>query len=218
MEKIIEIPVKKSGIKVKIGEIELWFDYSHEGLADYQTRTEKANADLEALDKEKEAAGVRDLTEDDSDEETYHEVIGFKKRELKAKYDSFFGEGTFDKLYAAYPDIMLLECAYWKIDREVSEVINERMADYEEQRKKEIDARRDNYLQKKMSKKDLIKMQFEAMKEKEIKRVRSMSKSEREEAYKSFKSWMDDDMYKWFVDTTEGIAKSGDEQVTQSAT
>jgi hypothetical protein len=149
----INIPIKKAGFPVKIGDVELWFDDSIESISDYWIRDEKAKKDLENLYERIEKSGLNEVDETNINKDKYDETVALKKEELRIKYDALLGEGAFQKIYENHSDVRELIAIYEPIEEAISRVIVERMESYEAERKKEFESKKEDYLNKKQKKK-----------------------------------------------------------------
>ncbi|RST57681.1 hypothetical protein D5F11_021720 [Siminovitchia terrae] len=153
MSKGIDIPIKRAGFPVKIGEVEIWFDDRIEAISDFWDRDEKAREQLEELDEKIEKSQLKDIDETNVDREAYNSTFDFKKEELKIRYDSLLGEGTFEQIYSRYPDIRELMSIYEPLEEAIVEIVVDRMQTYEKERKKEFESKKKEYLKKKAKKK-----------------------------------------------------------------
>lgn len=152
MTEIINIPIKRTGFPVKIGEVELWFDSSIENVRNFLNIEEVAE---EKLKKVREKAKhvhfpqeINDETIEDVKVEDIDTAFDANREFIAIQYDLIFGDGTFKKLYKAIPDIIALD--------EVLEVVGNSIAERLEQQNEEITERyndtRSEILEKKKQK------------------------------------------------------------------
>lgn len=152
MTEIINIPIKRTGFPVKIGEVELWFDSSIENVRNFLNIEEIAEEKLETVRKKSEhihfPVEINDETIKDVKVEDIDTAFDANKEFIAIQYDLIFGDGTFKKLYKAIPDIIALD--------EVLEVVGNSIAERLEEQNKEITKRyaskRDEILEKKKQK------------------------------------------------------------------
>lgn len=152
MTEIINIPIKRTGFPVKIGEVELWFDSSVENVRNFLNIEEIAEEKLEKVRKKSEhihfPTEINDETIKDVKVEDIDTAFDANKEFIAIQYDLIFGDGTFKKLYKAIPDIIALD--------EVLEVVGISIAERLEEQNKEITKRytskRDEILNKKKQK------------------------------------------------------------------
>lgn len=148
MQKGINIPIKKAGFPINIGEVEIWFDDRIEAIADFWDRDEESQEQLNALDQEIEKAQLKDINEKNIDKKTYNSTFDFKKKELKIRYDSLLGDGAFEEIYSKHPDIRELMSIYEPLEESILEIVVDRMQTYEKERKKEFDSKKKAALNK----------------------------------------------------------------------
>lgn len=116
----IQIEVKRSGFPVKLGEVELWFDTSIENLTRFFEIEDEVNNRFNEYQKEivdKSNNGKFDgLKKGEISKETIDEALALERKTTEIKYDLVFGDGTFAKLYEAYPDYEALDEAFYQVD------------------------------------------------------------------------------------------------------
>lgn len=109
----IKLDVNKTGFPVKIGNIELWFDCSLENLEKYLRIDELIMEKLKATSvkaKTIKLPNPNDIKDaNDVDPKEFEKAFNLKRELVAAQYDIIFGDGTFDKVYKEYPDLMELE-------------------------------------------------------------------------------------------------------------
>jgi len=113
MSEVVSIDIQRSGFPIKLGKIELWFDTSYENLLTFFKVEELAQEKLkEAQEKAQSLQFPDEINIETLDEKTMNTVntaFDINKTYIGAQYDIIFGDGTFDKLYEAHPDIAALE-------------------------------------------------------------------------------------------------------------
>lgn len=149
----IKIGIKRTGFPVKIGEIELWFDSSIENLKKFFNIDKLAE---ERLEKTKEMAKgivlpdeINEETVKAMDEQTIDDAFSVNKEFIAIQYDLIFGEGTFEKIYGKYPDIMALE----DVLEQVGQAVAQKVEDMEKERQEKSVVKVSDHLKKKASKK-----------------------------------------------------------------
>ncbi|GAB3801645.1 hypothetical protein [Virgibacillus kimchii] len=144
----LEFDIKKSGFPVKIGKLEFWFDDSHEAMREFIERDNKAQEKLYEIKKKSD-----EIQASDDDELTKADkAFELKKEELTIQYDSMFGDGTFEQIYAEYPDIRELEKLLIPIDSAVGEAVTKRLEEDKKERDKVVKSKKQQYLNKQKAK------------------------------------------------------------------
>lgn len=139
----LEFNINKPGFPVKIGGVELWFDNSYEGLVNFFQAIEEIDKKNEEIaNKAKE---YEDIDEHSMNHKASKEIIGLKKESVTAFYDNVFGEGSFEKIYSESPNLNELEDLIPVLDAAIGKTITEK----EEARAKEVQKRKNQYLNKK---------------------------------------------------------------------
>lgn len=150
MSNQINIGIERTGFPVKIGSIELWFDSSLENLRRFLNVDELAQKKLkEAQEKAKHIHFPDNVDVENIDVETVDAAFDVNKEFIAAQFDIIFGEGTFKKIYKKYPDIIALE----KTLETVGIAIAKRIEELEKERLEKANAKKNEYLSKKASKK-----------------------------------------------------------------
>ncbi|TSB47125.1 hypothetical protein [Alkalicoccobacillus porphyridii] len=153
MTKAISIELERSGFPIKIGKVELWFDSSVENLRRFFDVENIANEKLkEAQEKAKHIHFPADIDKDNIetvDVATVDAAIDVNKEFVAAQYDILFGDGSFKKVYAEFPDFMALENALDPLGIAINERIDEQL----NERTKKANAKKEMYLKKKAAKK-----------------------------------------------------------------
>ncbi|ARK28797.1 hypothetical protein [Halalkalibacter krulwichiae] len=149
MSQELKIDIKRTGFPVKIGTLELWFDSSLENLRRFFNVEELAEQKLkEAQEKAKHIHFPEVVDVDSLDLEVVDAAFDVNKEFIAAQYDIIFGDETFKKIYKVYPDIIALEQALEPIGTAIAKRIEEQ----EEERSEQIDAKKNEYLNKKAQK------------------------------------------------------------------
>jgi len=93
MTKELKLDVKKTGLPIKIGDMEFFFAYSIESVERHEKVYKDALKEVENIETNSDNVG---------------DEIKAMKEALTVAYDALLGQGTFDKLYAEYGDVMAL--------------------------------------------------------------------------------------------------------------
>ena len=141
----INIELKRSGFPVKIGEFEFWFDTSNEAMKRFikinEVVNDKYNAYLKEISERANKGEFDDAKNGEINDTVLDQAIDLEKKKVEIKYDALFGEGSFEKIYAKYPDYLALDEALdqadtligkelGKIQKEREEKAKEHTADY----------------------------------------------------------------------------------------
>ncbi|WP_434351034.1 hypothetical protein [Trichococcus flocculiformis] len=149
----IKIGIKRTGFPVKIGEIELWFDSSIENLKKFFNIDKLAAERLEQTKKMAESIVLPDEINEETvkamDEQTIDDAFSVNKEFIAIQYDLIFGDGTFEKVYEKYPDIMALE----DVLEQVGQAVAQKVEDMEKERHEKSVVKMSDHLKKKASKK-----------------------------------------------------------------
>lgn len=149
----ININIERSGFPIKIGEFEFWFDTSTEALVKFADVPQKINDRFNEYQKElverSNAGEFDDVREGIIDAKVAQQAIEMEKKLLEIKYDAFFGDGTFAKLYEKYPDYLALGDALDQVDELVAKEIEK----IQKERTNKVNERTSQYLQKSKKKK-----------------------------------------------------------------
>lgn len=144
----IKIDIKRTGFPVHIGSLELWFDSSIENLKNFVNVEKIAQEKLKkAQELAKHVHFPDEITVENINEVKKEDVdVAFSanKEFIAAQYDIVFGDGAFKKIYEEYPDIIALENAMDPLFLAISDKI----AEQEEERLKEVEGRKNAYLEK----------------------------------------------------------------------
>lgn len=148
----VTIDIQRTGFPVTIGTIEFWFDTRVEHLSKF------LNIEQDALKKKKELLAKvldeslkatlengEDVNISSLSYETVLEFLDYQKAVDAFEYDSIFGDGTYEKLYAEYGDVIALHNTLWN----VSEVIADKMEKDNQGAKERMESARKKYTRKK---------------------------------------------------------------------
>lgn len=153
---MLNFDVQRTGFPVRIGKIELFFDSSIENLRRFFDIEELAQKKLkEAQEKAKhihfpdkiDAETVKNM-----DTKTVDAALDLNKEHIAVQYDIIFGDGTFKRVYAKYPDILALEQTL----EPIGIAIAKRIEEMEVERSEKVKDRKEEYLNKKIIKKNVV--------------------------------------------------------------
>ncbi|HEM4684815.1 TPA: hypothetical protein U1049_000307 [Streptococcus suis] len=111
----ISVDVVRSGFPVSIGPVELWFDTSDEFLVTFFDLEQEAKKRLAEFEKSIVEANLDNSLEEGITKDTLLGAIDLEKKLLEIQYDLLFGDGTFEKLYAEFPDHQALDLTLEKV-------------------------------------------------------------------------------------------------------
>ncbi|HEL1654593.1 TPA: hypothetical protein TXV04_002010 [Streptococcus suis] len=111
----ISVDVVRSGFPVSIGPVELWFDTSDEFLVTFFDLEQEAKKRLAEFEKSIVEANLDNSLEEGITKDALLGVIDLEKKLLEIQYDLLFGDGTFKKLYAEFPDHQALDLTLEKV-------------------------------------------------------------------------------------------------------
>ncbi|HEM5503574.1 hypothetical protein HO950_08920 [Streptococcus suis] len=111
----ISVDVVRSGFPVSIGPVELWFDTSDEFLVTFFDLEQEAQKRLAEFEKSIVEANLDNSLEEGITKDTLLGAIDLEKKLLEIQYDLLFGDGTFKKLYAEFPDHQALDLTLEKV-------------------------------------------------------------------------------------------------------
>lgn len=141
----IQIELKRTGIPVKIGEVELWFDTSQESLMRFYDMEEELQRRLVQYELDVVSANINNKIERDGvTKKVVAGAIELEKKQLEIQYDLIFGDGTFDKLYSVYPDYNALKNAL----EQTAIMLHDKLEEVAEQHKTVVKERASHYLNK----------------------------------------------------------------------
>ncbi|MFA1820552.1 hypothetical protein ACDX78_10275 [Virgibacillus oceani] len=144
----LKFDIKKSGFPVKIGDIEFWFDDSHEAMREFIEKDNESQKNLDEIKKKSDEIQASD----DNELAKADKAFELKKEELTIQYDTMFGDGAFEKLYAEYPNIRELEKILIPIDAAVGEAVTKRLEEDKKERSKIIESKKQELLNKQKAK------------------------------------------------------------------
>lgn len=131
MSKVVDIKVELSGFPVNIGGIEFFFSTAEGHIIQFMDMVENQDewqAKIEKLHKESglaKANSVASLTK----------AFDKEKEAVSIVFDTIFNPGDFERLYVKFPDIQ----AILSIMNETVDVINVKIDEWSEGKKKETD-------------------------------------------------------------------------------
>lgn len=104
---IIKIQTQETHIPIEFGKLKFKFDTSDESIQSFYKEGEKTKKEMEAL------------------EITEGEEIETLKEVLRKGYDTFLGDGAFEKIYKQTPSIIQLTNLFIQLSESISEKIDE---------------------------------------------------------------------------------------------
>ena len=131
---MVEIQLKRSGFPVIIGGHEFWFDLRAEKVKEYAEIEERVNKRLQEIQKEIVDKAV--LDGDKVNVNNFDGALDLTIETCKLNYDLTLGEGTFDTLYKAFPDVNALYKAWFEVQAFI-EVKLEKLKEENEQASKD---------------------------------------------------------------------------------
>ncbi len=146
---VVDIDIQRTGFPIKLGTVELWFDSSLENLRKFFNVEEIAQEKLkDAQEKAQTLHFPDEINAETLDVDTVNAAFDVNKTFIGAQYDIIFGDGTFEKLYKVYPDIMALEQTLGI----VGVAIGNKLETMELERSAKTELRKSEYLAKKSKK------------------------------------------------------------------
>lgn len=140
----ISVDVVRSGFPVSIGPVELWFDTSDEFLVTFFDLEQEAKKRLAEFEKSIVEANLDKKLEEGITKDTLLGAIDLEKKLLEIQYDLLFGDGTFEKLYAEFPDHQALDLTLEK----VAALIELKLSELKIERENIVKERIDKYKKK----------------------------------------------------------------------
>jgi phage protein len=126
----IDIKLERTGFPVKIGGHEFFYSTSSESAKRYVELEATVNERIKELQKSIVDTAIIDGQTVDVD--SFGKAIDYAKEGVKLNYDLLLGEGTFDTLYADFPDVEALSRALIEvranIELKLEEIEAKRMA------------------------------------------------------------------------------------------
>lgn len=115
--KTLKFDLKREGFPIEIGSTKFFFGTSVEDLTRFFTVMDEVEKEIVELSKVIDLEKVRaELSEDNIDE-----VLKMQKELARIQYDAMLGEGAFEKIYAEFPYVDVLEEKFDDIALHVSE-------------------------------------------------------------------------------------------------
>lgn len=149
MTELINIDIQRTGFPIKIGTVELWFDSSLENLRKFFNLEELAEEKLKEAQEKARAIHFPDVVDIDTlDMDALNAAMDVNEEFIAAQYDIIFGNGTFDKIYGVYPDILALDQAF----SVVCVAIGSKIEQQEAERSSKTEEKKNEYLAKKSKK------------------------------------------------------------------
>lgn len=149
----INIELKRSGFPVKIGEFEFWFDTSSEAMKRFikinEVVNDKYNAYLAEITERSNKGEFDDAKNGIINETVLDQAVELEKKKVELKYDALFGDGSFEKIYAKYPDYLALDKALDQADT----LIGKELEKIQKEREEKAKAHTTDYLAKANKKK-----------------------------------------------------------------
>ena len=131
---MVDIQVNRSGFPVIIGGHEFWFDLRVEKVKEYAEIEERVNKRLQEIQKEIVDKAVLDGGKVNVD--NFDGALDLTIETCRLNYDLTLGEGTFDTLYKAFPDVNALYKAWFEVQAFI-EVKLEKLKEENEQASKD---------------------------------------------------------------------------------
>lgn len=126
----INIKLERTGFPVKIGGHDFFYSTSSESAKRYVELEATVNNRIKELQKSIVDTAIIDGQTVDVD--SFGKAIDYAKEGVKLNYDLLLGEGTFDTLYADFPDVEALSRALIEvranIELKLEEIEAKRMA------------------------------------------------------------------------------------------
>lgn len=150
----LNFDLKKNGFPVSIAGVDFFFETSTEKLQEFFLRQEEFANKRTQVEKQATAL-VKSTDLDENDPNYVHEIkkeldrtLDFTKQLAVIDYDSLFGDGAFDKIYAACPDIDQLA----KVFDDIADAIADEIIRDTSERTDKYNAKKAEMLKKKSQK------------------------------------------------------------------
>ena len=146
---------KKPNVIVIVSDDQGYADLEVQGAKDIRTpNIDKLAAErLEQTKKMAESIVLPEEINEETvkamDEQTIDDAFNVNKEFIAIQYDLIFGDGTFEKVYEKYPDIMALE----DVLEQVGHAVAQKVEDMEKERHEKSVVKVSDHLKKKASKK-----------------------------------------------------------------
>lgn len=109
MSKKLQIAIEKPEIEIELGELTLVFPIDDDSLLKIRKQTEDFQKSVNELEEKNKGKEMTDFTP--------------HKELLSKAYDSFFGPGTFEKVYAQSPNVNYCAIYFLKICEHLTQEI-----------------------------------------------------------------------------------------------
>lgn len=127
-----EIKIERSGFDVIIQGMEFFFSTSEDHIREYLELQDDPEG---FVAKVKNVSNRTQFDPEALDVETFDTVINDQKEAIKIAIDTILGEGSFDRLYSRYPDVLAIS----KIMTAVTETANRGLEAWSKKQQKEAD-------------------------------------------------------------------------------
>ncbi|MGJ1009052.1 hypothetical protein [Enterococcus casseliflavus] len=138
----MKFDIKRSGFPINIGTLEFFFGTSVEELTRFFDVQEGLEDKINPLVKKREKLAIdqENITKNDA-----NALISISNEMNAIQYDALLGDGSYEKIYAEYPDAVQLFDLFDSIAENVAEAIENDAKD----RKDKLAERKANMLKKK---------------------------------------------------------------------
>ncbi|MGL9877975.1 hypothetical protein [Enterococcus sp. DIV0240d] len=138
----MKFDIKRSGFPINIGTLEFFFGTSVEELTRFFDVQEEIEDKINPLVKKREKLAIdqENITKNDA-----NNLISISNEMNALQYDALLGDGSYEKIYAEYPDAVQLFDLFDSIAEKVAEAIENDAKDREDK----LAERKANMLKKK---------------------------------------------------------------------
>lgn len=138
----MKFDIKRSGFPINIGTLEFFFGTSVEELTRFFDVQEELEDKINPLFKKREKLAIaqENITKNDA-----NNLISISNEMNAIQYDALLGDGSYEKIYAEYPDAVQLFDLFDSIAEKVAEAIENDAKDREDK----LAERKANMLKKK---------------------------------------------------------------------
>ena len=138
----MKFDIKRSGFPINIGTLEFFFGTSVEELTRFFDVQEELEDKINPLAKKREKLAIdqENITKNDA-----NALISISNEMNAIQYDALLGDGSYEKIYAEYPDAIQLFDLFDSIAENVAEAIENDAKDREDR----LAERKANMLKKK---------------------------------------------------------------------
>ncbi len=138
----MKFDIKRSGFPINIGTLEFFFGTSVEELTRFFDVQEELEDKINPLVKKREKLAIdqENITKNDA-----NTLISISNEMNAIQYDALLGDGSYEKIYAEYPDAVQLFDLFDSIAEKVAEAIENDAKDREDK----LAERKANMLKKK---------------------------------------------------------------------